>query len=730
LISILKPRLAATFGLAAILLCSTAEAQQPPRGDAPFGDPEAGTVLPKPDVAPEGSTPLAADWHHADRVLRVPGAGEVSAAEASASAEIFPDADKVYMQVIGTDATPIEAARRGARRWICSSGCTLSLPQESVPDAIANDLLQSIKLQTPTNPLPLTIWHPVGEPGQPGSAGGKLLFDPRLMGRRDYQDRCAFAPVAQRARLGDPVGDCWSERKLAPRHGTSIPTPDTAEMFLGLRLPAATTNARFQYVAVTDTCGNAQVYPFQHTLSVPVYLVASGGCGAPDGRVLRVFPSGGWVRVTPFNLDAPAAGSVASVTYRVSVPPLEDLVNPEPPPLLFPEVRMDELVIDCGPQLLKARSGPGGVPRPAPSDEALPIAHAPPGKPPTGQMAPSGKAAPDGHAPSALPPPMPTASHTAPAQGTEPGMPLAHESLVIAPEPILNGNCRIEYRSQSKRRLIAPLALQVRITRTDKLPGDRPLLETDWVITPTNSTFRLPKLAIDGESRLLVEVLSNPSSPLGNVVLLGDAGRVQRRSMGNVGGDVNLTRLIGSATLHTAPLCGKSNFELADKAGRCVRGYFTVPAMLATLQVTRAPWVERPLITRTVLSAVGLAFALDGYDPVERRALPVAFQLGGFVQDLGDERLGLTSYLGVAPTVPVLGTGGNTTNIGLVGGLGMTYVTRANGADEGFKPTAFLSIVVQVGQINPSLQDGPRQTFGTYSTVVPGAAQAGRIDDY
>ncbi|MBM4358216.1 MAG: hypothetical protein FJ096_08895 [Deltaproteobacteria bacterium] len=715
LISINKRSMAAALGLALLLAPRGAAAQ--PRTPANAGhsdDPAAGTVLPRPDAAPEGSTPLAVDWQRADRVLRVPGAGEVSAAEASASAEIFPDADKVYLQVIGTDATPIEAARRGAKRWICSSGCTLSMPQDGAPETVANEILQSIKLQTPTNPLPLTLWHPTSDAGQPGSLGGKLLFDPRLMGRRDYQDRCAFAPVTQRARVGDPVGDCWTERRLVPRHGSSIPTADTAEMFLGLRMPAATTNARFQYVAVTDTCGNAQVYPFQHTLSVPVYLVASGGCGSPDGRVLRVFPSGGWMRVTPFNLDAPAAGSVASVTYRVSVPPLEDLVNPEPPPLLFPEVRPDELVIDCSPQLLKARTGPGGVPRTPPGKgEAV----APPGKPPRG---PAKKGAPT------APPATPT--QTVPPPPSDPSRPLAHESLVIAPEPILNGNCRIEYRSQSKRRLVAPLALRVRIARTDKLPGDRPLLEADWVITPTNATFRIPKLGVDGESRLLLEVSSNPTSPLGNVVLLGDAGRYQRRASNGGVPEASLQRLLGSATIHTAPLCGGSNFELADKAGRCVRGYFTVPAMLATLQVTRAPWVERPLITRTVLSAVGLAFALDGYDPVERRALPVAFQVGGFVQDLGDERLGLTSYVGVAPTVPVLGTGGNTTNIGLVGGLGMTYVTRASGTDEGFKPTAFLSIVVQVGQINPSLQDGPRQTFGTYSTVVPGVSPSGGAD--
>jgi hypothetical protein len=62
---------------------------------------------------------------------------------------------------------------------------------------------------------------------------------------------------------------------------------------------------------------------FQRSFAVPVHHVASGGCGASDGRVLRVFPSGGWMRVTAFNLDTPAAGNVVSATFRVTVPPLE-----------------------------------------------------------------------------------------------------------------------------------------------------------------------------------------------------------------------------------------------------------------------------------------------------------------------------------------------------------------------------------------------------------------------
>ena len=51
----------------------------------------------------------------------------------------------------------------------------------------------------------------------------------------------------------------------------------------------------------------------------------------------------------------------------------------------------------------------------------------------------------------------------------------------------------------------------------------------------------------------------------------------------------------------------------------------------------------------------------------------------------------------MAPTVSYFGLGGNTTSVGLLGGLGMTYVTQNNGPDEGFKPTAFLSVIVRGG---------------------------------
>jgi hypothetical protein len=721
------------FALALVLSATDAAAQR-----RPPVDPDEGSELPPPTRAAPGSQPVAKDWKSAARVLRVAGAGDSNKAEAIASAEIFPDAEKVFMQVIGTDPRPIEEVRRGARRWNCSggegvSGCVLTLPQEDGGSggseaSPADEMLQSIKLQIPMSPLPLTIWTPVSNPQTPG-VRGSLLFDPRLMGRRKHEDKCAYLPICPsgvtdakgctpRAKIGDRVDDCRVDRKLPTSDDgrgkaslANLPPADTADLTLGLRWPATSELAHFQYLAVTDTCGNAMVFPFQRMLTVPVFLVASGGCGNPDGRVLRVFPSGGWVRVTGFNLDAPAAGNVASVTFRVTVPPLEDLVSSQPPPLLFPDVRTDELFVDCGPQLLKATPLPGGIPPAPPGDEA-PSPDREPAKP--------------GKAPTTPPKALPASSRVVPSS-TRQGQPLAHQSLVIAPEPIKGGNCRLEYRSQTARRLIAPLALKVRVTRTDKIQQKGEfLLDADWIITPTDTTFRIPKLATDGESRLLLEVYSNPESAAGNVVLFSDAGRYQRKgSRSQPPTEEQLMRLLGSATIHTAPLCGEQNFETAAEAGKCLRGYFTVPAMLATLQVTRAPWLERPLITRSVLSAVGVAFAFDSYDPVARKAFPIAGHVGGFIEDLGDNRLGFTTYLGIAPTVPILGSGGNTTNIGLLGGLGMSYVTRNNGPDEGFKPTAFLSVIVQVGQVNPKMAETEGNHFGSFDANKQATATGG-----
>lgn len=694
--------------------------------------PAAGGPPPAP-VAPAaaGAQPnsLADSWRGALRVMRSSrGAG---AAEAKASRAIFPNADKVWMHVYGTDQRKVENARRGVQPWICSKGCSLQEPTPATPGAasqlpaartIADRMLRSIKISTPRHPLPLLIWRP-SSPGSPNTSG-TLLFDPKLLGRRSYRHVCAYPPVRQ--------GGKPKAAPSCPQRGRPMtPRPADAEMTLGFHWPRTSELADFQYLAIVDQCGNARVQSFQRIFTVPVMHVATGGCGSPDGRILRVFPSGGFFRITAFNLDTPAAGDVVNATFRVSIPALEDVVSADAPKMLYPDPRMDQLSIDCGPRVHRARLGAGGLPRRAPPGQTAPPGRRKPSLSATQPSRPSATAAskagappPPSKRPRTGPPPRRPApkrppvrkagGYYMPAVGSS-GQPMAHQGLVLAPEPLRNGNCRIEMRGQTKRRLVAPLALEIRITRTDKsqLPT---LLRKTWVVTPTDSVFRIPPLAnsFDGESRLLVEVYSQPASPEGNMILLSDAARWSRKNRDSNGAasSEQLKQLIGSVTVHTAPLCGDSNFETVAQAGSCFRGYFTVPAMLATLQLTRAPWVERPLITRTVLSAVGVAFAMDSYNPVERNAFPVALHVGGFVQDLGQSRIGLTSYLGVAPIVPILGEGGNTTSVGLLGGIGMTYVTQNNGPDEGFKPTAFLSVIVQVGQANPSLQ-GTTQTGGT-----------------
>jgi len=296
--------------------------------------------------------------------------------------------------------------------------------------------------------------------------------------------------------------------------------------------------------------------------------------------------------------------------------------------------------------------------------------------------------------------------------------PLDHGSLVIAPEPLRQGVCRIRLRGQAKNRLVAPLALYVSLTRTDKTSNGTPielLNEHTWIVTPRSAEFQLPPLSenFDGDSRLRLAVYSDPRSEDGKVVLFSDAPRVAASlRAGDASAPESSRRLIGSATIHSVPLCGETNFETLETAGSCLRTYLTIPAMLATLQITRAPWLERPLVTRTVLSAVGVALAFDAYNPVRRRAFPIAGQLGGSIQQLGDGRVGMLGYLGVAPTIPVLGEGGNTTSFGFLAGAGLSYISNETGADEGFKPAAFLSIVVQVGQATPNISGSASGSLG------------------
>ncbi len=724
------------LALSVFLVSPSLSFAQDPDGD--FEEPpeeEPDFPPPRRTVTASGGSSTA-DFTGTLQVVRGPGGTSSQAL----SMDIFPDASKVWMAVRDSDPIPIETARRGGK-WMCSAGACSVTTGDAGQSAIGDEMLRSIKLQTPTLPLPLTIW------GRLGSRGQRLLdFDPVLIGRRSYAHIPAFEPIPIDPKTGEkkpPSGKVVPK----PEGRASVPTPDSGELTLGLQWPRQSEMADFRYLAIVDSCGNARVQPFQRTFTVPVFLASSGSCGTPDGTVLRIFPAGGWIRVTAFNLEQPASGNIVNATYRVSVPALENLVESNPARLLFPDPQQEDLKVDCGPPTSRKAPTEGGIPVPPPVAQgskpgsppggnappaaytgpvppgAKPPASAPPATPAptTGPSKPAGPTVPTAPPPSSPPPSSP------PPDPKKPGpQPLAHQGLVIAPEPLRLGNCRVSLLGQTKRRLVAPLALYVSLTRTDKTQNGTPIeLLTDgkWIITPSNAEFTIPPLSenFDGDARLRLAVYSDPLSPDGKVVLLSDATRVATSLRASDGSEPERARrLIGSATIHSVPLCGETNFETLDNAGSCLRAYVTVPAMLATLQLTRAPWVEKPIVTTSILSAVGVALAIDSYDPVQRRAFPVAGQLGGFVQSIGDGRVGLLAYVGIAPTIPVLGSGGNTTSIGVLGGIGMEYITNDAGPDEGLKPAAFLSLVVQVGQASAATSFG---ASGSGAFSLGGAAQ-------
>lgn len=757
-----------------------------------------------PTVAPTSGGGSGADFRGHLQIVKAPGSAPAESSKLGL--DIFPEARKMPMSVHNIDPVPVERARRGGD-WLCANGKCNTQAGDAGETPEGNAMLRSIKVQTPAMPVPVTIWRRTELDRR-----GDLDFDPSLLTHRSYKHVCAYQPVESADPKVAPKSPDHMERCIdgEPRERR----PDEGEIFLGLEWPRRADLAGFKYLAVVDSCGNALVYPFQRSFVVPAIDVVSGGCNVPDGRVLRIFPSGSFLRVTAFNLEAPAADQIVQVTYRVAIPPLENYSEAEPAKVLFPDFKLNELVIDCGPQHAKSPTdaqgrplAPGGRsmrrkegpklvpvtddpkptpvvrkmgPDPIPGEEpSLDPVTDPPLEPtdPTDEPPPSGPPAgppPAGPPPAGPPPAGPPSAGPAPADpGTTPpatsppkhdpvsaqkaalmgsksgisgrenaaigkappppitgtrtlggigAKPLNHGTLVIAPEPLREGNCRIVWQSPLRARLTIPLALHVSLIRTDRVDGHEPqnLIPEDqrtWIVTANDYTYSLPALrsGFDGNSRLKLIIRSDPMNANGKAVLVGDAARVASvLHNDDHGADPNLAqRTIGSITVHTVPLCGESNFETLEEAGSCIRAYLTIPAMLATLQITRAPWIEKPLITRSVLSAVGVALAFDSYDPVERTAFPVAGQVGGFVQNLEDDRIGLLAYVGVAPTLPILGEGGNTTTFGFLAGIGMSYITNANGPDEGFKPTAFISVVVQVGQANPELSG---QAFGSFNS--------------
>ena len=318
--------------------------------DDPDPEPEPQPRLPQP-LQPAGSTQGNADFSGSLQVVRAPAA---AAAAAKLGIEIFPEASRVWMAVRDADPVPVERARRGGP-WLCQKAACSQQAGTLGPSAEGDAMLRSVKIQMPTLPVPVTIWRRLK------SGFGKLDFDPMVLGRRSYSHVCAYPPT-----VSDDASAPKKDPKVVELCKEGEPATvesDQVDLLFGFEWPRKAELAGFRYLAIVDSCGNARVQPFQRSFTVPAYEVATSSCGRPDGKVLRVFPTGGFFRITAFNLEAPASSDVMNVTYRVAIPPLENYSEAEPAKLLFPELRLNDLKIDCGPQLRRGPSGPGGVPR-------------------------------------------------------------------------------------------------------------------------------------------------------------------------------------------------------------------------------------------------------------------------------------------------------------------------------------------------------------------------------
>jgi hypothetical protein len=717
---------------AVCLLAADAAAQKPPpktvpkpaAAPAPPPAPPRAAEADPDDGEGDGSSTVrtAPPPAAASRTVPTPGAQRVikidrAQLQGKGELEIFPNAKEAWMHVYGTDAAPIEAARADRPgSWICRGGarCDVTPPLPDV-EGVGDRILVSIGLSASTSPLPVPIWTR-------DSGDGVLLFNPILMGRANYDSVRAFPPIAEpapaapakalapKAQPQPPAAPPAAAQAASaqppqaqpPRPAPPVPAAppaasarppaapassaarpagsaapataakpphmppsireasDQTTLALSMRWPRETDAAEFRYIAVQDSCGNARVQPFQRTFSVPVVEVAEDSCPPADGKVLRVFPRGGSFKVTAFNLK-PERSDIVSVTYRVSIPALDSGLDPAGAYLLFPDFGKEDLRIDCG-------IGQDTPPTPPPSD-----------KPPSGKAAA---------------PPV--------AGSGRKGHAIANQTFVVAPEPLMMGNCRLMLTGPAKGRLQAPMALYVVIERMDKGTTE-PLMQKEWVVTQRSSIMNLPPLRgdnFDPESRLRIRISSDPFSTNGKVMLLADAARVwpavRLRPSSNTG---EFRREIAESTIISAPLCGGWNIETSEKVGNCLRAYVTMPVLLASFQVTRSPWKETPIAEPRLPAGIGLALAIDSYNPVKQRPFPLAVQLGGLYQSLSDSKTGIMAYLGIAPSFPVLGKGGSTTSIGILLAGGTTYVMDKHGPNEGFKPAAFISLVLGAGEL-------------------------------
>ena len=423
----------------------------------------------------------------------------------------------------------------------------------------------------------------------------------------------AADPKAPQTKENDKIPMC-------PDGVAQPPAPDSAEVTLGMEWPKESEMADFRYLAIVDSCGNARVQPFQRTFTVPVFEVASGGCGKPDGKVLRVFPEGGWIRITAFNLDAPATDNVINVTYRVNLPALENSVESNPAKLLFPDLLLQDLQIDCGPALRKAPTDAIGIPgscrRAQKTASSPPQAPPPPrnnagGKPGQARM-PQVPPFPPPMLPAPMPPMQPPPKRELPAFGARClRRSRTVRAAVIAPEPLKQGGychwIRLARSDQATPHRSAR-ALYVRLTRTDvvrtRRNADRSSPKSVARMdhhAPSNPEFQLPPLAagFDGDSRLRLDRVERSAerrrqgrSALGFEVDIAsaplaheDTGDERRKGA---------RRMVGSLTIHSVPLLRRVRTSRSlDSAGNCLRVYLTHPRDARDdSDHTCVPWVE------------------------------------------------------------------------------------------------------------------------------------------
>jgi hypothetical protein len=555
------------------------------------------------------------------------------------------------------DATRIEAARHG-HGWYCSDNPTkCQVSRAPAGGGQRDSVLRSAVARSPALPTAIPVWgvdHHARYNPELLDLSRPAAF--RLEAIKPQPDAKADAGPAPQAPPGappvqpTPPGPPAAPSTKPDDGQTTPPVPapvitQMAEMnppppippvkvFASFRWPTATDEVGFQYLAVANDCGQAVVTRFTRDFEIPIQVMGGGQCDRRAPGFLQVSNSGSSLRVTAFNLDQPARGhAFLSVTFRVETPDLTDTTRVR---MLLPDILAQDLVFDCS-----------GTTAPPPRSQEVTL-----------------------------------------ADGT----------IVVSPLPLLTGRCRVRLLGDlPKRARTATLALRVILQDTDRLPG---LNEV-----PPSTVFRisersvvLPTPRIGEEARLRVSVVSDPANPMSTAVLLSDAARFpQNADQPTQIDSIPFMRTIAAATILSAPLCGPEKPVPLEQAASCLRVYVTVPLTIGSAQITRAPWVESPLVTANALPAIGAALAGDVFDPGRQRAFPLSLQLGIQYERITSSKTGVTGYFGIEPRLPVLTQGRWTASIGLLAGVGTTYVIDSSGPHEGFKPTAFVAVVSEFG---------------------------------